>query len=216
MSQLFSPRANTVARVILVLIVLAPLGSMALGTVIGRSSYVTDERIALPQPVPFSHRHHAGELGIDCLYCHTGATKSDFAGLPPTYTCMTCHSQLWTQAEMLAPVRQSLATNQPIRWNRIHNLPDYVFFSHKVHVNNGVGCTTCHGPVDEMALTYKAEPMTMGWCLDCHRDPAPNLRPPDMITSADYDPEEGPDPHALLARYGIETEHLTDCSICHR
>ncbi len=216
MKQLFTPRANMVARIVLCLVVLVPIGALGASWVVGHSYYYTDQNITLPQPVPFSHRHHVGELGLDCLYCHTSAAKSDFAGLPPTHTCMTCHSQLWTQAAMLAPVRQSLEQNKPLRWNRVHNLPDYVFFSHKVHVNNGVGCTTCHGPVDEMALTYKKAPLTMGWCLDCHRNPGPKLRPPDKITAVDYDPKGGPGPHALLSKYGIDPKKLTDCSLCHR
>ena len=127
--------------------------------------------------MPFSHQHHVGGLGLDCRYCHAGVETSPVAGLPPTHTCMTCHSQLYTQTAMLAPVRESLANNKPIHWNKVNRLPDYVYFDHSIHIAKGVGCTTCHGDVTSMPLMRQAAPLTMGWCLDCHRDPAPNLRP---------------------------------------
>jgi hypothetical protein len=168
--------------------------------------------------VPFSHEHHVGGLGIDCRYCHTSVETSAFAGLPPTRTCMTCHSQLYTNAAMLAPVRQSLAEGKPIRWVRVNALPDYVYFDHSVHVANGIGCTTCHGRVQEMPLMRQAAPLTMGWCLNCHRDPKPYLRPRDEVFSVSWKPPKDQLEQAkkLLVEYHIKTQHLDDCSRCHR
>jgi hypothetical protein len=176
--------------------------------------------VAPDQPVPFSHRHHVGQLGIDCRYCHTGVDKSAFAGLPPTETCMTCHSQLFTQAPLLQPVRDSAARNVPLRWNRVTSLPGYVYFNHSVHINRGVACVTCHGRVDQMATTYRAVEMKMEWCLQCHRNPGPHLVPASQVTNPI------PDPHAaftdtsgepLLAPLSAkEKARLTNCSVCHR
>ena len=140
--------------------------------------------------MPFSHEHHVRGLGIDCRYCHTSVEKSSFAGIPPTETCMTCHSQIWTDSPMLEPVRTSLRTNTPIRWNRVHDLPDYVYFNHGIHVQKGVGCVSCHGRVDQMPLTWKAEPMTMEWCLSCHRNPEKHLRPREEVFNMDWVPPE--------------------------
>lgn len=194
-------------------------GSLAIfGFSYYRSSWYTGVGAFVEQPVPFSHKHHAGELGLDCRYCHTGVEKSAFAGLPPTETCMTCHSQLWTNAEMLAPVRESLATDKPIRWQRVHHLPDYVYFDHSVHVRNGIGCSSCHGDVEAMPLMTKAKSLSMAWCLDCHRDPAKNLRPENEIFDMRWQPaaDQKDKGKMLLAHYGIRPGHLTDCSVCHR
>ncbi len=186
--------------------------------ILSRSSYVTDQGWTVDQPVPFSHEHHAGALQIDCRYCHDSVESSPVAGLPPTHTCMSCHSQLWTGAEMLAPVRQSLAQGEPLRWNRVNELPDYVFFHHGVHVNAGVGCVECHGQVDTMPLMRKAEPMTMGWCLSCHRDPAPHLRPRDKVTdmSWQYQGDRRKLGEALMRKHEIGEGDLTHCYTCHR
>ncbi|MCQ0987081.1 cytochrome c3 family protein [Jiella marina] len=218
MAQLFSARADLFLRLGLLALVVLPLTMAVSGFAYYRSSYYTGVGAYVQQPVPFSHRHHAGELGIDCRYCHTQVEKAAFAGLPPTETCMTCHSQIWTNAEMLAPIRASLATNTPIRWNRVHDLADYVYFDHSVHVTNGVGCSSCHGDVADMPLMAKAEPLTMGWCLDCHRDPAKNLRPESEIynTAWEKPADQRRKGRALLAHYGIRKDHLTDCSVCHR
>ena len=218
MAQIFHPRANTIARLVLLAVPTLPVVAMLIGYQVMRSPYVTRQDVTRDQPVPFSHEHHVGGLGIDCRYCHTSVQQSRFAGLPATHICMSCHSQLWTQAPMLAPVRESLANNQPIHWQRVNTLPGYVYFDHSVHVTNGVGCTTCHGPVATMPLMRQAAPLTMGWCLGCHRDPAPNLRPRDAI----FDPYWTPPAHQnvqgkrLLDEYHIRTDHLTDCSVCHR
>jgi hypothetical protein len=176
--------------------------------------------VAAAQPVPFSHKHHVGELGIDCRYCHTGVDKSSFAGLPPTETCMTCHSQLWTQAALLQPVRSSAQANIPLRWNRVTTLPGYVYFNHSAHINRGVACVTCHGRLDQMPMTYRKVEMTMSWCLSCHRNPDPHLVPASQVTNPD------PDPHAnspvdsdlppLAPLTAVQKARLTNCSVCHR
>jgi len=217
-AQLFPPWTNAAARAGLVALFAVPAAALAVLTLLPYTPHVTGQGRVVSQPVPFSHAHHVGGLGLDCRYCHTSVTESRFAGLPPTETCMTCHSQLWTNAPMLAPVRESLAEGRPLRWNRVHNLPGYVYFDHSIHVAKGVGCSTCHGNVAEMPLIAQEAPLTMGWCLSCHRDPAPNLRPEAAI----YDPRWAPPPdgraqgEALIRHYMVQTEHLTDCSICHR
>ena len=216
--QIFHPRADTIARIIFVSFGTLPALLVFLGYMIMRSSYVTGQDMVREQPVPFSHAHHVGGLGIDCRYCHTSVEQARFAGIPPTETCMTCHSQIWTNAAMLAPVRTSLADNMPLRWRRVHNLPDYVYFDHGAHVANGVGCSTCHGRVDQMPLIRQTAPLTMGWCLDCHRDPAPNLRPREAIFDMTWKPPVSQDVQGrrLMEAYHINVQHLTDCSTCHR
>jgi hypothetical protein len=213
----FGPSANLVAKFVL-FGAAAGLVALFFGPwLLPRSDYVSEVSMVQPQPVPFSHEHHVGGLGLDCRYCHTSVEVSANAGLPPTHICMTCHSQLWTNAAMPAPVRQSLADGVPLRWNRINALPDYVFFNHSIHVAKGVGCTTCHGPIGEMPLTWKGKSLQMGWCLDCHRDPAPNLRPREAVFDPNW--KRGPDTPSgqqLMAEYNIHPETLTDCSVCHR
>lgn len=181
-----------------------------------RSDYVTGRDIAVEQPVPFSHQHHVGELGIDCRYCHASVERSRFAGMPSTHVCMSCHSQIWTNAKMLAPVRASLASGRPLRWNRVNSLPDYVYFDHSVHVAKGVPCVACHGRIHEMPLVRQVAPLTMGWCLSCHRDPQPHLVSP----AFEYDTRLGEpgDPLAGARTYvqQVRTRGLTDCSVCHR
>jgi hypothetical protein len=184
---------------------------------LNRSPYWTNVGVTLDQPVPFSHQHHAGELGIDCRFCHTSVATSWYAGMPDTQTCMTCHSQVWKDAPMLEPVRRSYAENKPIKWNTVNEMPGYVYFNHSIHINKGVGCSTCHGRVDEMPITWKATDMTMGWCLTCHRNPASKLRPLDQLYQMDWTTPK--DPHVgqvLLAERNIQKDHLTDCSACHR
>lgn len=218
MAQIFGQSADPLLRAAFASFVLVPLCLFGVALALARAPYTTGQKIVIHQPVPFSHAHHTSQLGLDCRYCHTGVETSAFAGLPPTETCMTCHSQIWTNAKMLAPVRDSLARAQPIHWQRVHRLPEYVYFDHSIHVAKGVGCTTCHGPVGAMPLMYQAAPLTMSWCLDCHRDPAPHLRPKADIFKLEWTPpkDQSRRGHELLRAYGIDTRHLTDCSVCHR
>jgi hypothetical protein len=207
-------------RVVLGGALLLVAGASAAGAGLVRGTFWTRAGWVQDQTVPFSHRHHSGDLGIDCRYCHTGAETGAVAGLPPTHTCMTCHSQIWTGAPALAPVRQSYATGKPLVWNRVAQLPDYVYFDHHVHVANGVACVECHGRVDEMPLTWRAQPFTMDFCVDCHRHPERALRPPSMVTRMDW---SGLNPN-LLKQYGIriaghkglDPDRLTNCETCHR
>src|SRR3954467_1472881 len=213
MAQIFRPRADAIARAALVGLAVAPVLLVGLGYTIMRSPYVTEQNVTREQPVPFSHQHHVGQLGIECRYCHSSVEKARFAGIPPTETCMTCHSQIWTNAQMLAPVRESLAKNQPMAWERVHRLPGYVYFDHSVHVAKGVGCTTCHGDVGGMRLMRQAAPLTMQWCLDCHRDPAKAIQPRDTVFDPNWKaPQDQAKAGRELARaYHIRTDHLTDC-----
>lgn len=217
MPHLFQPYADSVARVVLISILAVPFLAIAVGYWLSASEYETDQSLTPDQPVPFSHQHHVGGLGLDCRYCHTGVETSAVAGIPPTHTCMTCHSQLYTQTAMLAPVRESLADNKPIHWNKVNRLPDYVYFDHSIHVAKGIGCSTCHGDVAKMPLMRQAAPLTMGWCLDCHRDPAPNMRPIADIFDPDWKPSADQDKRGVvLAHQYLDNKHLTDCSVCHR
>lgn len=218
MSQIFHPSTNALAKVTIFGAILIVGVILALLYFYYRSPYATQVGVVQPQPVPFSHEHHVSGLGIDCRYCHTAVEDSSFAGVPPTHTCMTCHSQIWVDSPMLEPVRQSYQTGIPLPWARVHDMADFVYFNHAAHVNNGIGCSSCHGDVSNMPLVYKAEPMTMGWCLECHRDPARNLRPQDEIFNMQWQPppDQNEVGQQLLADYGIEHERLSDCYICHR
>lgn len=218
MAQIFRPRADTIAKLAMALLAALPVLLVGLGYIFMGSSYVTGQTVTREQPIPFSHAHHVGGLGLDCRYCHTSVEKARFAEVPPTETCMTCHSQLWTNAAMLAPVRTSLANTQPIHWRRVHVLPDYVYFDHSIHIAKGVGCSTCHGAVDRMPLIRQTAPLTMGWCLGCHRDPAPNLRPREAVFDMTWTPPKDQivKGQRLMHEYHIDAKHLTDCSKCHR
>ena len=178
MAQLFKPRANSVAKAVILGAWLLFIGLCAGLFALGRSDYLTRVEEPLTQPVPFSHKHHVAGLGIDCRYCHVPVEKSSFAGMPTTETCMTCHSQVWKDAPVLQPVRVSMQSGAALRWARVHDLPDYVYFDHSIHVNKGIGCASCHGRVDLMPLTEKVQPLYMRWCLDCHRAPEQHLRLP--------------------------------------
>ncbi|HWL69544.1 MAG TPA: cytochrome c3 family protein [Geminicoccus sp.] len=220
MAQIFTASADTRLRAAVLIAGLAVLaGGLFLGGY-AESGYMTMVGWVRDQPVPFSHEHHVGGLGIDCRYCHTGVETSAQAGLPPTHVCMNCHSQIWAGAPMLEPVRQSLATGRPIPWQRVARVPDYVYFNHAIHIDRGVPCVTCHGRVDRMPLLARARPFQMSWCLDCHRDPAPNLRPPDQVTRMDWS-DWDPKAHeaygqAMVKAHGIEPAKLDDCNVCHR
>jgi len=184
-----------------------------------RSPYLTRQNITRQQPIQFSHKHHVGDDGIDCRYCHTSVETSAFAGIPPTKTCMNCHSVLFSNAGYLEPIRESYRTDKSIEWVKIHRLADFVYFNHSIHVNKGVGCSTCHGRVDEMPLVFQANTLLMQWCVECHRNPAPNLRPMDKVYAMDWTPT--PDQEELGKKFMKErnirtTAELTSCSTCHR
>ncbi|HEX4080309.1 MAG TPA: cytochrome c3 family protein [Rhizomicrobium sp.] len=217
MSQLFGPRANTIGRIVLASILVLPVAALALHVLLMNSPYVTGQTNTPEQPVPFSHKHHVTEDGIDCRYCHFDVEKSAVAGVPPTQVCMSCHAHLWTNAAMLEPVRASYATGVPLRWRQANRLPGYVYFDHSIHIAKGIGCTTCHGPVGQMPLIYQARKLSMGWCISCHRDPGRFVRKPSQIFAAEWSPDDDPAQiRRLLSQYLISTKHLTDCSTCHR
>ncbi len=181
------------------------------------SPWYTDVGYEPEQPVPYSHKFHAGDLGIDCRYCHNTVEKADYAAVPPTATCMNCHKEIATDSPKLAQVRESAEKGTSIEWVKIHQLPDYAYFSHQVHTNAGVGCVSCHGRVDQMEKVYLAKPLSMGWCLDCHRNPEPHLRPQDEITNMDWDQEAaGYDPTTHVNRAGNKVVPPEHCSGCHR
>ncbi len=181
MAQVFDRSSNALARASLVLTGLIVIGLGVALNSLQRSPWVTRQGQRPDQPVPFSHKHHVEGLGLQCQYCHTQVEKAAYAGIPPTKTCINCHSQIWTNAQLLEPVRQSWATGASIQWIRVHDLPDYVYFNHDIHVNKGIGCASCHGRVDEMPLMYQQNTLQMEWCLNCHRNPAVNLRPTSEI-----------------------------------
>jgi hypothetical protein len=229
MPQIFHRSFNTLSRVSIFGSVFILGGLCWFLAVFYRSSYVTESHIALVQPVPFSHAHHVGQLGIDCRYCHTSVEDSAFAGLPPTKTCMNCHEQIWVGAPLLQSVREGYRTGEAIPWQRVHNLPGFVYFDHSIHVAKGVGCVSCHGRVDLMPLTYQENTLLMEWCLDCHRQPQRHLRPREEVFSMVWEPSRSTDPAtgrpytqetlgpALAARYSVRDPGvLTSCSTCHR
>jgi hypothetical protein len=216
MAQVFRRSANALAKGSLVLGLFLLAGAGWAVYALARSGYVTRQGLVLEQPVPFSHDHHVGQIGIDCRYCHTAVESSSSAGIPPTATCMNCHNQLWTQAEILEPVRASFRDDVPLEWNRVHDLPEFVYFNHSIHVAKGVACVTCHGPVDEMPLMYQHASLQMEWCLSCHRDPVPNLRPREEVTNMKWQPPADLEAKQLewAALYDVKSK--TSCSTCHR
>jgi hypothetical protein len=232
MAQFFPHSANAYARMSIALLVLL-LAGVGLGLDrLQRSPWVTKEGERMEQPVPFSHQHHVAGLGIDCRYCHTSVENSSFAGIPPTKTCMNCHSQIWTNANMLEPVRASYRDNKSLHWTRIHDLPDFAYFSHEIHVNKGVGCKSCHGPIDDMPLMYQNASLQMEWCLSCHRDTAAVLRPREEVFNMRYQPPSRTNTVvfngakfndqkslgvAIQKAYHIRSVlELTSCETCHR
>ncbi|MCS6817063.1 MAG: cytochrome c family protein [Blastocatellia bacterium] len=219
MAQIFHRSTNLIARVsILGAVFIIGAVTWALAA-LNRSPYVTQVGVAREQPVPFSHKHHVKQLGIDCRYCHTSVEESNSAGIPPTETCMTCHSQIHATSPMLEPVRESWRTNRPIPWTKVYDLPDFVYFDHSIHVKKGVACVTCHGPVDEMPLVWKASTLHMEWCLECHRKPELYVRPREYVFRTDWVPSEDQRElgRRLVREYRIDRpEKLTDCSVCHR
>jgi hypothetical protein len=226
MAQLFRPSSNSIARVTLLAVGLLVAVAGGVAWAIEWSPWITWAGVVRDQPIPFSHEHHVGGLGIDCRYCHSSVEDSSFAGLPPTKTCMTCHSVIWNNAEMLEPVRASWRNNQPIVWQRVHNLPRYVYFNHSIHINKGIGCYTCHGDVDHMPLMYQSGTLQMAWCLRCHRNVGQYIRPRDEVFNLHYDPEHDPNhpgqTQESLGKQLVEQYHILpvrqmqDCYTCHR
>ncbi len=182
----------------------------------GASPKTTDVGYQPTQPVPYSHALHAGELGMDCRYCHNTVEESSHAAIPPTATCMNCHKSVWTKSAKLLPVRESFATQKPVEWVKVHNLPDYVYFNHSAHVTRGVGCVSCHGRVDQMEEVYQHEPLSMSWCLNCHRAPEKNLRPPSEVTNMNWKAPGDPVAYGAKLRKDNNINPPTDCSTCHR
>jgi len=219
MAQIFPRSANTLARVSIAAVVLlaAFLGWAAYD--LNQSAWYTDIHVERQQPVPFSHKHHVTDDGIDCRYCHTTVEHSSYAGMPTTHTCMSCHSKLWLNSDMLEPVRSSLVHDTSLRWTRVNAEPDFVYFDHSIHINKGMGCTTCHGPIGQMPLTYRNQTLYMRWCIDCHNHPEKNIRPRDQVFNPNYAPPS--DQLALgkrlVAEYQVKPARLiTDCYTCHR
>src|ERR1017187_8004371 len=230
--QIFHRSTNTIARatiygaVFVVAVLFWALNEFQ------RSPYITYAEVARPQPVPFSHQHHVAAVGIDCRYCHTSVETSSFAGIPPTKTCMNCHSQIWTNAAYLEPVRESFRSGKNLVWNRVNYLPDFVYFVQSIHVNKGVGCNTCHGPVDQMPLTYQYASLQMEFCLDCHRAPEKYLRPREQVFNMRYEQPSTGEPvivkgtaysdqealgNALKEQYKVRSVNdITSCNTCHR
>jgi len=219
MAQIFHRSTNFISRFSVFSAIF--LAGLALTAILGiaRSPYLTNQNISREQPVQFSHKHHVGDDGIDCRYCHTGVETSAVAGIPPTKTCMNCHSVLFNNADYLDPVRASYRTDQSIPWVKVHRLADFVYFNHSIHINKGVGCSTCHGSVNQMPLIFQASPLLMQWCLDCHRNPEQALRPRDQVFNMNWkapanQAEVGKE---LREKYQLRTTaELTNCSTCHR
>jgi hypothetical protein len=233
MSQIFPKQANALAK--------SSLAAVAAIAVIGgwvvmmlmRSSWLTKQDEFIEQPVQFSHLHHVSGEGIDCRYCHTSVETSNYAGIPPTRTCMNCHSQIWTNAPILEPIRASFRSDTRLNWIKVNDLPDFVYFNHQIHINKGVGCATCHGPVDKMPIVYQAQSLQMEWCLGCHRAPENFIRPKEEVFNMAYVPPTEDHPYKLKTgevatsqlelglllkkQYGITgVTHMTSCSVCHR
>jgi len=227
MAQLFPPYANTLFRVAILGAVLGlpSLGIAAL--VFVRSPYMTGSNDAKTQPIQFSHAHHVNGLGIDCRYCHTSAEEVAHSNVPPTKTCMNCHSQIWVGSTMLEPVRESYNSNKSIEWKRLHRLADFAYFNHSIHVTKGIGCASCHGRIDQMQAVYQKGTLLMEWCLDCHRNPENHLRPRDQITNLAWTAEQYKDPEqpdkvwtqqelGSKLKADLNVRSLIECSTCHR
>jgi cytochrome c7-like protein len=216
MAQIFHRSTNILSRLTIYGALFILAGLVWAAYIIYSSPYFTEVNVARQQAVPFSHKHHVGGLGLDCRFCHTSVEESSFAGIPPTETCMTCHSQIWSDSPMLEPVRASYRNNTSLEWTRVYQLPGYAYFNHSIHLNKGVGCSTCHGRVDRMPLTYRENPMQMQWCLDCHRNVERYVRPRENVFKMDYVPpgDQLALGEKLVKEYKIQK--LTDCTTCHR
>jgi hypothetical protein len=216
MAQLFTPKATAIFRTGLVLTLLTLLG-------LGGALYAwerSDSRwnVGQPaaQPIPFRHDLHSGTLEIDCRYCHSTVERAADAGMPTAQTCLSCHSQVWAGASVLEPLRSAAALNQPVPWTSVHRLPDHAYFNHAAHVSKGVGCESCHGRVDQMPATVRVNTLSMGWCLDCHRDPTPNLRPKEAVFAFGWEPHGHDLPDDVRTFYREAASRLTSCNTCHR
>jgi hypothetical protein len=215
MPQIFHPSMNTFARVSIFGAVFIVAGAVLLMWVIVRSPYATEVGVIRSQPVPFSHQHHVGEIGIDCRYCHRTVETQAFAGMPETEVCLDCHSVLFRDSELLEPVRVSFQAGKPIDWTRVHDVPDYAYFHHGVHVQAGIGCETCHGRVDKMPLMWRNASLHMEWCLDCHRNPKSHIRPRSEVFTMGWEPrEDAASADDLMVSHDIQNR--TNCSACHR
>lgn len=230
--QIFHRSANVISRASIYAGIFIAAAVLWACIQLQRSPYVTYAAVVRPQPAPFSHQHHVAALGIDCRYCHTSVETSGFAGIPPTKTCMNCHSQIWTGAALLEPVRESFRSGKSLVWNRVNDLPDFVYFDHSIHINKGVGCNTCHGPVDRMPLMFNYASLQMEWCIECHRAPEKNLRPREQVFNMRYQQPTADLPvvddgraytdQLSLGKHLVQKYHLrtvmdiTSCSTCHR
>ncbi len=217
MAQIFPKSANTIAKASIFGLLFIVGASAHVMFTMNESSYYTKVNVPVEQPVPFSHKHHVAGLGIDCRYCHASVETSAVAGVPPTKTCMNCHVSMWSDSPTLEPVRESFKNDKSIEWIRVHDLADFVYFDHSIHVKKGIGCSTCHGQVDQMPLTMKKNTLRMAWCLDCHRNPEKYVRPRDHVFDMKWQVPAadqktlGP---KLVQEYNIQKK--TDCSVCHR
>jgi Cytochrome c7 and related cytochrome c len=216
MPQIFHRSTNTISKVTIFGGLFAAGGLLWLLAAVNRSPWMTQAHVAREQPIQFSHERHVAGNGIDCRYCHTSVETSAFAGIPPTKTCMNCHGEIFANSPFLEPVLTSFSTETPLRWTRVHDLPDFAYFDHSIHVNKGVGCTTCHGQVDRMPLMWQEKSLQMEWCLDCHRNPERYVRPREQVFSVDYRPPSNQRElgEQLVAKYHIQK--LESCSTCHR
>jgi len=216
MSLLFRPKHNTLAQISLFLVAAGGLGGLGGLLIFVRTPFARGMQDPVEQPIQFDHRHHTRDEGIDCRYCHNTVDKSPSASIPPTQLCLNCHSQVWNKSPLLEPVRQSFFENKPIEWNRVYRVPDFVFFNHAIHVNKGVGCVSCHGRVDQQAAVEKSTPLTMGFCLDCHRHPEKNLRPVSEVTNMEWTPSGDPEETGKALKEQNHVETRVSCTTCHR
>ncbi len=214
MAQLFGPQSNWIARALLLSLPVLFISGLIVAGAIDRSDYMTDRNSLVEQPIPFSHKHHVGQLGLDCRYCHTQVEQSAAALLPSSEICLTCHVQIWKDAPLLQPIRKA----EPIHWQKVTKLPEFVYFNHSIHVQKGIGCVSCHGDVSSMSLTRLIHPMTMEFCLNCHRAPERFVRPQEQVFSAAAAPLSRADQEKLgselVERYGIQKK--VSCVTCHR
>jgi hypothetical protein len=216
MAPLFKPGMDSRLRAGIAALLGLPVALVVLLLFLAQSPLGRGSLEPRQQPVQFDHRHHVGDEGIDCRYCHDNAWTSPYAGVPPTSRCMGCHAQIWNESPRLAPVRASFFEDSPIPWRRVHKLPDFVYFNHSIHVNKGVGCVECHGRVDTMPAVLQVQPLTMGWCLECHRDPAPHLRPLSEITNLAWRPPGEPRAVGEQVQQALDVHPRTNCTTCHR